>query len=93
MIADAREAAGLSREAHEQAHEARIGGASDIYDVYGYEGRHVLERRGRWGKDIAYIYARVSATRMFQASADMSSAVGAALEDLVPTWTQGTQHS
>ena len=93
MFADARQAAGLPRDGHEQAHEGRIGGATDIYEVHGYDGRHILERRGRWGKDIAYIYARVSATRLFQASADMSSAVGTALEDLVPSWTQGTQRS
>ena len=93
MIGDARAAAGYSRDGHEQAHEARIGGATDVYEVYGYEGRHILERRGRWGKDIAYIYARVSASRMFQASADMSSATGAALEDLAPEWTQGTQRT
>jgi hypothetical protein len=90
MVADARQAMGLPRDEHELAQELRIGGASDIYERYGFEGKEILERRGRWGKDIAYIYARVSATRLFQASADMSSADGNALESSALDWTQGT---
>lgn len=93
MVADARQTMGLPRDEHELAQELRIGGASDIYERYGFEGKEILERRGRWGKDIAYIYARVSATRLFQASADigdMSSADGSALESLALDWTQGT---
>ena len=90
IVGDARAAMGLSRDDHELAQELRIGGASDVYDVYGYEGKEILERRGRWGKDIAYIYARVSAQRLFEASARMADASGVALESLVPDWTQGT---
>jgi hypothetical protein len=92
FVGDARAAMGLSRDDHELAQELRIGGASDVYDVYGYEGtcKEILEHRGRWGKDIAYIYARVSAQRLFEASARMADASGVALEPLVPDWTQGT---
>lgn len=90
MVADARQTMGLPRDEHELAQELRIGGASDIYERYGFEGKEILERRGRWGKDIAYIYARVSATRLFQASADISSADGNARESLALDWTQGT---
>ena len=89
MVGDAREAAGFPRDEHELAQELRIGGATDIYEVYGLEGKEILERRGRWGKDIAYIYARISATRLFEASSDMTNAGGHALESLVPAWTQG----
>ena len=90
MVGDARQALGEARGEHELAQELRIGGATDVYEIYGYEGKEILERRGRWGKDIAYIYARVSATRLFEASARMADAEGHALEALAPNWTQGT---
>ena len=72
------------------AHLGRIGGATDIFEVFGpVEGKALLVARGRWGTDIAEIYARVSAELLSLTSARMGDADGTPLEELVPHWTQG----
>ena len=72
----------------ELAHELRIGGARDYYELYGFAGRQLLEERGRWHSDIYFIYAGVSATQHFQASARVGDADGPSLQDVAPGWTQ-----
>ena len=90
-VAEARAAIGGLPEVRaddELAHELRIGGARDYYELYGFEGRQLLEERGRWHSDIYFIYAGVSATQHFEASARVGDAGGPSLQDIAPGWTQ-----
>ena len=89
FAADGREACGFSRDDHELAHEFRVGGASDLFDVLGMHGKQVLIDRGRWsaGSDIAFIYARTSAESQYEASILMGDSNARALESM-SSWTQ-----
>ena len=68
------------------AHDVRICGACDIRDQHGLHGRELLRQRGRWAKDIGWIYAHVSATQHFQASVDMGSSTGRSIQSLATSW-------
>ena len=73
------------------AHAGRIGGATDLGQAYGRRFEHVLQRRGRWGSDLQFIYDRISADEQYEASAAMAMANGRVLEEVCPTWVQGNQ--
>ena len=65
------------------AHSARIGGAIDV-TASGECSELLLEAKGRWGSDIAKIYARQT-RRMHVAASDMMfRARGRDLEELLP---------
>ena len=66
----------------------RSGGASDIADVYGDEGKWLIDERGRWESDIADIYRRASAQRHLDVSARMADSDGVDLEQLYRGWSQ-----
>ena len=59
----------------------RIGGATDLYHLFGPAAaeRHIADR-GRWKSDIQDIYSRLSATAMLEVSARMGDASGVDLE-------------
>ena len=54
----------------------RIGGATDLYDVYGPAGEKLINEKGRWCSEVAQIYRRASSDAHVQASVDMEAAVG-----------------
>ena len=69
------------------AHSARIGGAIDV-TANGECSELLLEAKGRWGSDIARIYARQT-RRMHVAASDMMfRARGRDLEELLPGFCQ-----
>ena len=76
---------------------ARIGGASDTRQVcetqFGAtagveQGIRLLEQRGRWWTDIAWIYARAGPEGQMILSALMADADGGDMEHLLRGWTQ-----
>ena len=65
----------------------RIGGATDLYFVYGADGARLIQERGRWHSDVAFIYQRASASRHLSASASMVEAQGIDLESFALGWS------
>ena len=74
----------------------RIAGAEDIYDaclcqdgashaLAKEQGMRMLAERGRWEKDIGFIYARPSATAHLVLSAQMGDHARADIESLLAT--------
>ena len=83
-------AAGLSKKevAMFGAKSFRIGGATDLHEIYGAAGERLLRERGRWKSDIAYIYARAITMSHLEASAAVGDANAMTLEDSLSGWTQ-----
>ena len=69
------------------AHSARIGGATDLV-ASGRASQMLLEAKGRWGSDIATIYARMTRRAHLAASDLMHGARGRDLEELLPEYVQ-----
>jgi hypothetical protein len=68
----------------------RMGGASDMYDLYGPAGERLIRERGRWGTDIAQIYQRVLATKHGLISRAIGDADGDDLQSMLRGWSQLT---
>ena len=66
----------------------RIGGATDYLEVLGEAGARVLKARGRWGSDVAFIYARANARDMLDASAGVGEADAREIEAMAAGWVQ-----
>ena len=66
------------------AHSGRIGGATDLTG----KDPALLKAKGRWGSDIAFIYARMTKRSQLKASKQMQSAKGRDIEELYPEFTQ-----
>ena len=64
----------------------RIGGATDLYDMYGVAGMRLIKERGRWQSDVAQIYSRASATAHARISTDVIDAEGVDLEAFAGSW-------
>jgi len=70
---------------------ARIGGATDLYEVFGEEGRAILKRRGRWASDLDAIYARTSLGPQLDASRRMAEATSAEFERAFTGFVQSSR--
>ena len=69
--------------AEEFSYDLRIGGAIDLRLQRGLDaGRALLRERGRWAKDIGFIYAHSSAREHSAASGDMSTPAARAFAQL-----------
>ena len=80
------------------AHSFRIGGASDVKDLFDAsaagleEAKRMLKKRGRWRSDIAFIYSRASLDVSRDVSLEMSvrlaSVDGRDVEGAFATWAE-----
>lgn len=76
------------------AHSMRIGGATDLRELYDRsaqgldEARRVLKKRGRWLSDIAFIYARASLDTSLEASARLADVQGRDVEAMFAGWAE-----
>jgi hypothetical protein len=68
----------------------RMGGATDLYDIYGPPGERLIRERGRWSSDIAQIYQRVSAAAHGQLSRSIGDSAGVDLQSLLAGWSQSS---
>ena len=66
----------------------RMGGAADLYDLYGPAGERYIRERGRWSSDVAHIYARVSASAHGELSRLIGDSAGADLQSMLSGWCQ-----
>ena len=66
----------------------RMGGASDMYDIWGPAAERFIRERGRWGSDVAQIYQRVSAAAHGDISRTIGDSVGADLQSMLTGWCQ-----
>jgi hypothetical protein len=66
----------------------RMGGASDMYDLYGPAGERLIRERGRWASDVAQIYQRVSASEHGSISRALGDADGDDLQSMLRGWSQ-----
>lgn len=66
----------------------RIGGATDLRDVFGEAGRRMIMERGRWGTDVAQVYQRALLRDQLDASAGAAAASSRDLEEVVAGWAQ-----
>ena len=66
----------------------RIGGATDYLEVLGANGERILKQRGRWGSDVAFIYARANIADSLEASVNISAADARSIEEMVGGWVQ-----
>lgn len=66
----------------------RMGGASDLYDLYGPAAERYIRERGRWSSDVAQIYQRVSAAAHGLLSRTIGDSAGADLQSLLAGWCQ-----
>ena len=73
---------------HRGARALRMGGGTDMYDLYGPAGERYIRERGRWGSDVAQIYQRVSAAAHGAISREMGSSTGADLQSMLAGWSQ-----
>ena len=83
VLALVREAAAFAGESPVDfdAHSMRIGGATDIYHLFGAAAaERVIQKRGRWCSMVHEIYTRLSATQMLSVSADVTEVVGVDME-------------
>mmetsp|Transcript_9961 Transcript_9961/g.20283 ORF Transcript_9961/g.20283 Transcript_9961/m.20283 type:complete len:256 (-) Transcript_9961:311-1078(-) len=86
-VNEATEAAGLPpRSCGTRA--LRMGGATDMYDIYGPSGERYIRERGRWGSDVAQIYQRVSAAAHGAISRAIGDSVGVDLQSMLAGWCQ-----
>jgi hypothetical protein len=65
-----------------------MGGASDLYDLYGPAAERYIRERGRWSSDVAQIYQRVSAAAHGLLSRTIGDSAGADLQSLLAGWCQ-----
>lgn len=83
VLAFVREAAAAAGEspADFDSRSLRIGGATDLYHLFGpQEAERIIAARGRWCSLIHQIYTRLSATSMLAVSSVMADATGVDLE-------------
>jgi hypothetical protein len=66
----------------------RMGGASDMYDLWGPAAERYIRERGRWGSDVAQIYQRVSAAAHGSISRTIGDSAGADLQSMLTGWCQ-----
>ena len=66
----------------------RIGGATDWREIHGWEGRLVIQRRGRWDSDCTLIYQRDLIGEQLGAAAKAGYAHGRDLEALCQDYIQ-----
>lgn len=63
------------------AHSLRVGGATDLYYLFGAgEAERLIQKRGRWLSDIHQIYSRLSASSEMHDYAEMADARGVDME-------------
>ena len=65
-----------------------MGGAADLYDLYGPAGERYIRERGRWGSDVAQIYQRVSASRHAELSRVIGDSEGQDLQSVLRGFSQ-----
>ena len=70
------------------ARALRMGGGTDLYDIYGPAAERYIRERGRWGSDVAQIYQRVSAAAHGAMSRAIGDSAGADLQSLLRGWSQ-----
>lgn len=78
-----REAAAAVGEPEDEfdAHSLRVGGATDLYFLFGpAEAERLIQKRGRWLSDISQIYSRLSASAEMHNYASMADARGIDME-------------
>jgi len=68
----------------------RMGGATDLYDIYGPAGERLIRERGRWSSDVAQIYSRVSAEAHGLLSRSIGDSNGVNLQSLLAGRSQST---
>lgn len=75
-------AAAVGEPPHEfDAHSLRVGGATDLYYLFGAgEAERLIQKRGRWLTDIHQIYSRLSASAEMHDYAAMADARGVDME-------------
>ena len=87
FVHDAARAAGLDP-AKYGVRALRMGGATDLYDLFGPAGERYIRERGRWASDVAQIYQRVSAATHGMLSRTIGDSVGPDLQSLLAGWCQ-----
>ena len=76
------------------AHSFRIGGASDVKDLFDAsaagleEAKRMLKKRGRWRSDIAFIYSRASLDVSLEMSVRLASVDGRDVEGAFAAWAE-----
>ena len=80
-------AAGLPRGSR-KSRALRMGGASDMYDLWGPSAERYISERGRWGSDVAQIYQRVSAATHGSIARTIGDSTGADLQSMLTGWCQ-----
>jgi hypothetical protein len=65
-----------------------MGGATDLYDLYGPAARDHIKDRGRWSSDVAQIYQRVSASTHGLLSRSIADSGGSDLQSFLRGWLQ-----
>jgi hypothetical protein len=86
-VDEAAQAAGLPPKSR-GTRALRMGGASDMYDLYGPAGERYIRERGRWGSDVAQIYQRVSAAAHGAISRAIGGSTGIDLQSMLSGWCQ-----
>ena len=86
-VKEAAKAAGLDP-THIASRAVRMGGATDLYDIYGDAAQRFIRERGRWGSDVAQIYQRVSAREHGEKSRNIANSTGVDLQSLLRGWCQ-----
>lgn len=80
FVRDAAAAAGCDA-CEFDSHSLRIGGATDLYHLFGgADAERIIQKRGRWCSIVHQIYSRVSASEMMTVSARMLDADGVDME-------------
>ena len=67
-----------------------MGGATDLYDIYGPAGERLIRERGRWSSGVAQIYSRVLAEAHGLLSRSIGDSNGVDLQSLLAGWSQST---
>ena len=67
---------------------ARVGGSTDARERTGDLGKHIIQRRGRWGTDVAEVYQRELLAPQLELSMSLGDAAGEDLEQLCAGWAQ-----
>ena len=71
------------------AKSLRVGGATDMRDIFGDDyAPQLIRERGRWASDVALIYQRALARAHLSGSARVGDAAGLDLESLCAGWVQ-----
>ena len=86
-VKEACPAAGISADGR-ASRALRMGGATDLYDLYGPQAERLIRERGRWASDVAQIYQRVSATAHGTASRTIGDSAGTDLQSMLGGWAQ-----